>query len=62
MIWHPISTLPELWDEVPDLEVRSADGRVARAAKDPDYGWMDLSDPEYPVELGWEPVEWREVP
>jgi hypothetical protein len=60
MTWHPISTYCELVEgDVPDYEVRSADGRIVRAAFNPDDGWMDLTDPENPVEMGFVPVEWR---
>lgn len=58
--WKPIAELPDLFDEVPDIEVRSSDGRTCMAWRDPDTGrWMDISDPERVNELGWEPMEWR---
>lgn len=62
MTFRPISTLPALFDEVPDIEVRSSDGRVAMAWRDPDDGtWKNIEDAENPVPLGWALVEWREV-
>lgn len=58
--WRPITDLPDLVDKTPGIEVRSAEGQSCMAWRDPDTGrWMDISDPEYIRELGFEPVEYR---
>lgn len=58
---RPIAEFFDLEDPRPDVLVGDDHGSTAPAAVDPDFGgWVDLRDPERPIELEFTPM-WFEV-